>query len=149
MSIATRERRDVVIGQFGGTGEIVAQQFPCGSRPEAVRQADVLTCMEQFLDAGSTDLEGALRWALGQVGNDHRFKAADIVVLTDAEAFLSEAFLDEWRSAQARLHFRSYGVLVGDVGGAAHLRQAIDTVVTLPDVAADSDALAALFGQRG
>ena len=148
MAIATREKRDVVVGQFGGTGEIVVQKFPCGSRPTALRQADVLACVERFLDAGSTDLEGALRWAVGQVGTDAKLKAADIVVLSDAEAALSPSFLAEWRSAQARLHFRSYAVLIGDVAGAAHLGMAIDTVVTLPDVAADGDALAALFGTR-
>lgn len=148
MGIATRERRDLVVGQFGGAGEIVVQKFCCGTRPEAVRQADILAAMERFLDAGSTDLEGALRWAVGQVGTDAKFKAADIVLLSDAEATLSPAFLAEWRSAQSRLRFLSYGVLVGDIGGAEHLRQAIDTVVTLPDLADDGAALAMLFGRR-
>lgn len=148
LAIAARERRDVVVGQFGATGQIEVNTFPYRGRPDAVRQADVLAAMERFLDAGGTDLEGALRWAIAQVGTDSKFTAADIVVLTDAEANLSDAFLSEWRQAQARLHFRSYAVLIGDVAGARHLGRAIQTVIALPDLAADGAALQGLFGLR-
>jgi hypothetical protein len=147
LGIAARERRDVVIGQFGASGELEVHSFPYGSRPGTVRQAEVLVSMERFLNAGGTDLEGALRWAVEQVRGDRKLGAADIVVLTDAEASFSPGFLDDWHRAQQRLGFRSYGVLIGDAGHVAELAQAIQTVTHLTDLTADGPVLQTLFGR--
>lgn len=148
LAVAARERRDVVIGQFGATGELTVQTFPYGSQPASVRQADVLAAMDCFLNSGGTDLEGALRWAQQQVEGDARFGTADIVVLTDAEAPLGDGFLEDWARAQARLGFRSYGVLIGHAPQGVALGRAIQSVVHLTELSADGTVLQTLFGRQ-
>lgn len=147
LAVAERERRDVILCQFGDVGQQRVFSFPYRTAIREVRREDVLEAVECFLDGGGTDLEGPLRWAAAQIRPpEGPYARADVVALTDAETTFSPAFLDWWRAERARLGFHTFGVLIGSPAAAAVLAQAIEHVAQLDDLAADDHALATLFG---
>jgi uncharacterized protein with von Willebrand factor type A (vWA) domain len=148
LAIAERERRDILVCQFGGTGELVTFAFPYRTSPTDISREDILMATETFLASGSTDLECPLRWAAAQIGSQMGpLKKADVALLTDAEASLSEGFLDWWKQEKARLGFQAVGVLIGSTTMAEVLAAVVDELVMMQDLASDGEAVSALFGR--
>lgn len=147
LAIAERECRDVLVCQFGEAGQQRVFELLYRTAPREVTRERVLDAVECFLDAGGTDLEGPLRWAASKIRPAAgAFARADVVALTDAETSFTPAFLDWWHRERERLDFHTFGVLIGTPEAAGVLAQVIEHVTHVSDVAADEQALTALFG---
>lgn len=147
LNLAAKDRRDMLVCQFGGPGEQLVSEFPFRSAPRTIQRDAVVRALDAFLNSGSTDLEGPLTWALGRIEPpDQMFERADVVVLTDAELTFSLAFKAWWHAERKRLDFASYSVLIGQASAMDVLRSVIEHVAHIADVADDDAALDLLFG---
>jgi uncharacterized protein with von Willebrand factor type A (vWA) domain len=146
LAVAEKEKRDLHVMQFAGHGKTASWEFPFRSNPAAVDRGKILEAVEVFLD-GSTDLEGPLRWAVEQikVPATNPMSAADVVVLTDAECTFSPEFISEFGQAQARLGFRTQGVLIGAPAYLPHFQQVCGEAIAIDDLKDDDKVTDLLF----
>lgn len=68
---------------------------------------------------------------------------ADLVLITDGDASLSDAWVGQWWQAKARLGFRCFGVEIGQ-GGSEAVAEVCDDVRTINDLT-DPHTTAGLF----
>lgn len=69
-----------------------------------------------FLDgsvSGGTSFELPLRAARGAIDSERVYERADVVLITDGEAELSDGFIAEWRRHGARTGLSTYAVHIG------------------------------------
>jgi len=96
---------------------------------------------------GGTDFEPALSKALEAISSEPKLKKADVILITDGEAHVSNDFLSDWNKARKRLEFSVYGVHVDSPGGVPpeQLCAVADKTIGLADVANDQAATDALL----
>lgn len=87
--------------------------------------------------AGGTDFVAPLLAALDAIRARPTLRRADVVLVTDGECAVDEAFVDEWRCARRAAEATCYAV---HIGGAVPdvLAQLADTTLSLPDLAPTS-----------
>lgn len=109
---ARHARRDFVGILFSSPGRYEVFRFPAG---EPAGTADVMEFAETFL-GGGTSYETPLGAAADLLGREHDRTGrahGDIVMITDDECAVTDAWLRDWRTARRRLGFRVFGVAVG------------------------------------
>ena len=74
-----------------------------------------------------------------------RVDHADVIVVSDGIAFISERAETEWWKRRAERKMRCYGILIGTDHGAEALRRISDTVMTLDDLKQDLDVLETIY----
>lgn len=111
LDLAHRQRRDFAAAYFRGPGAPVeAFRFPRGD----VDPRDLLAFATVGADGG-TDFQGPLSWALEVLG-ESRFRRGDVVLVTDGECALPEAFRARILEEKARRGFRIFTVLMAGRG---------------------------------
>jgi uncharacterized protein with von Willebrand factor type A (vWA) domain len=146
LAVAEKDKRDLHVMQFSSHGKTASWEFPFRSNPAAVDRGKILEAVEVFLD-GATDLEGPLRWAVEQikVPASNPMSAADVVVITDAECTFSAEFISEFGQAQARLGFRTQGVLIGAPAYLPHFQQVCGEAIAIDSLKDDDKVTDLLF----
>ncbi|MFF7649948.1 VWA domain-containing protein [Streptomyces sp. NPDC007983] len=138
--------RDFVGVLFSAADKIRVFRFPAG-RPAGV--ARVLDFAETFL-GGGTSYQAPLtvaRELLEEEFNDAARRRGDIVMITDDECGVTEAWMRGWNDAKRLLGFRVFGVAVGAPGaaGAGSVLEALcDNLRAVEDLT-DVHAAADLF----
>lgn len=141
MDIARREKRGCLAIVFSSSREIFALELLAatgtGHGRARVIDESVLDFAEYF-PGGGTDFEAPLRRALDAVATG-AFRGGDIVFITDGQAHVSQALIDELRDKRRKHRFRVRGILVGDDQGGKHtLMRFCDDVRLVSDLVADS-----------
>jgi uncharacterized protein with von Willebrand factor type A (vWA) domain len=142
---AAKPVREFVAILFSHTTDATIR-FPAD---QPVNLADRIRLAETF-SAGGTDFEAPLtsaRTLLEAEYNATGRQRADIVFITDGEAYLGERWLDRWHEQKRKLGFRCFGIQIGwwaDEEGADVLDSFCDDVRRIEDLA-DTHASADLF----
>jgi uncharacterized protein with von Willebrand factor type A (vWA) domain len=142
LHVATMQKRACRVIHFNGALVRVDDWLPGKVDP-----LDLLRSMENFY-GGGTAFEPPLRTALEAIERDVKLKRADVVLVTDGEAEISEDFLAEWIAAKKKLAFTCYAVHVDAPGGVApaQLLAIANQVIGLADIAKDQAATDAVLG---
>ena len=107
----------------------------------------VMEAMAPFF-GGGTDFEKPLTKAMEAINDDVGLKQADVVLITDGEADVSDAFCASWAEARRKHEVTVFAVAIGgDVP--AVLNEVADHVVGVNELADDGAALQTLFAVVG
>lgn len=120
--IADAEKRDLAVIHFGnGSHQIKVFHFVAG-RNSADAMVD---CLEVFFGGGTT-YEAWMREALKLI-DQSRYNKADVIVLSDGGAYVSESAQAEWNRRRQQRGMRCCGVMIGaeDFGGLAFVADSI------------------------
>lgn len=109
--IARADRRDAALIRFAGPGHVELTALPKG----AAGVVDTAKALAAFM-GGGTDFNGPLGAAYDLVDADPRFGEADILLLTDGEASVSEETLTRVKDSAEGGRARLFIVAVGDGG---------------------------------
>jgi uncharacterized protein with von Willebrand factor type A (vWA) domain len=139
LAVARKQKRDVAVVHFSGTGQVKIHEFARGETSPAQ-----LIAMAEFFYGSGTVYAGwmaeALRLAEGSV-----FDRADVICVSDAEVAINDRAAANWNTRRRAREMRCYGVLLGDQTGGDVLGRLCDVVVTVDDLAEDSAALRVMF----
>jgi uncharacterized protein with von Willebrand factor type A (vWA) domain len=129
--IAEKEKRNFAYALFASKrDELITDEFQLGQRsPEKV-----LRLAESFI-GGGTNYEQPFTWAIGKL-NESKFNKADIVLITDGEYMLGDAFSEELLKAKQEKQFRIYSILIG--GMELELKRWSDEIWHISDLLDDS-----------
>ena len=106
--IAEKERRAFCYALFASSrAELITDDFQVGQR-----SPDKLIKLASEFIGGGTDFEQPLQWAMAKL-KESKFTKADIVMITDGECAVSNAFLEELQKVQEDKKFRLYSILIG------------------------------------
>lgn len=125
--IAEKERRAFSYGLFAsGRADLITDDFQLGQR-----SPDKLIKLASEFIGGGTDFEQPLQWAIGKL-QESKFNKADIVMITDGECAIGNAFLKEMQKVQEEKQFRIYSILIG--GNPRELKRWSDEVWNVTDL---------------
>lgn len=139
LAIARLQRRDFAVLHFSGDERIVLHRFPRGEGA----YPDVIACLDTFL-GGGTIFEPWMAAALTLVG-EAAFDRADVIAISDGLAAIEPGMVARWNRARAARGMRAYAVLIGTDDGIGALASITDALLTIADLGADRDVLAAIF----
>jgi uncharacterized protein with von Willebrand factor type A (vWA) domain len=111
--------------------------------PGKVEGRMVMEAMAPFF-GGGTDFEEPLTKAMEAIKDDGGLKQADVILITDGEAEVSDAFRASWAEARRKHEVTVFAVAIGGDMPAV-LNQIADRVLGLNDLADDEAALQTLF----
>lgn len=123
LEVARRQNRQAEAIVFAGRDAPLAR-FSLLDRNRGMRSVRRELRLEELVDfaacfpAGGTDFEKPLGTA-ARLLEERRLRGGDIVFVTDGEAPIREAFVEELRELQRRLDFRIWAVLVDDPSASA------------------------------
>ncbi|MFH8519949.1 VWA domain-containing protein [Streptomyces gelaticus] len=143
---ARHARRDFVGILFSAADKIHVFRFPAGQPADIARTLDFA---ETFL-GGGTSYQTPLTTAgdlLEKEFNDTARTRGDIVMITDDECGVTEAWMRGWNDTKHRLGFRVFGVAIGALpaaGGGSVLDALCDNLRSIEDLT-DTRAAADLF----
>jgi len=139
LAIARKQRRDVAILHFSGSGQLNVFQF----REGRATPSELIATTEWFY-AGGTVYDEWMAETLRLI-DASRFDRADVVCLSDGEVSVSAALEGEWNRRRLARGMRCYSVLLGDDTGATALARVSDALVTLADLTDDDAVVRTLF----
>lgn len=140
MSVAQKEKRDVMVYEFAHAGHFRIFTFPYRSAPNEVKRSDVFELVETMLDGG-TELMEPLTWAAAQIQPaSARWERADIVMITDGESYLDADWVVSFNAAKERLQFNTFGILIGESNAERELAPVMDRMTHVRDLAGQTDA---------
>lgn len=114
MAIAQKERRDLIVREFGGSNEIRDYSYPYRSKPELCGREQVMKLLENFLNGYSTDIQSPLEWAYDVITKtDEKFESADILIVTDGEDRLNPNFVEQFPIACKQRSIEVFGICIG------------------------------------
>src|SRR6266498_3206764 len=143
LAIARRQKRDLAVIHFSGPNQLRTSVFPNG-------ESSPLNLIDEveFFFGGGTVFDRWMEEAARLVDED-RFDRADVIVVSDGIAFISERAVAEWLRRRAERKMRCYGVLIGTDQGVKALGRISDAVMTLDDLRRDLDVLETIFAIGG
>lgn len=107
----------------------------------------VMESMAPFF-GGGTNFEEPLTKAMEAINDDAGLKQADVILITDGEAAVSDAFCLSWAEARSKHEVAVFAVAIGSAVPAV-LNQVADHVVTVKSLTDDGGALQTLFASVG
>jgi uncharacterized protein with von Willebrand factor type A (vWA) domain len=113
LEIAKREHRDFYGIHFGSAHDMKEWYFPKGD----VELSDVLDYAEWFFNSG-TDFETPISRAVEVLEAQYTAEGSqkgDLIMITDGECGVSDAWLTRYFNSKESLAFRMYGVLINDM----------------------------------
>jgi uncharacterized protein with von Willebrand factor type A (vWA) domain len=143
MDVAKAQKRAFAIVHFGNR---VLRVDTFADR-EAMTPEAICAAVNFFAADGGTNFEDSLNTAVGIIRDGGAFKKADIVMVTDGEAGISDAWMAKWKRDRAELDFACYSILVGRYTSKATNEKFSDDVVSLADAIRDEKAMHAFFGK--
>lgn len=150
LAVGQREKRDVLVRKFGGNGQHRDYSFRYRTAEKTVDKTQMMEMVDRFESYDDTEFEEHLLWASKQIEKpDHPWEKADIVLITDGNAHMSDAFTKKFNEARRTLDFQTFGIFVGHYGsvGSATLAPVLDQSLVLADLDEDAseNTLAMLF----
>ncbi|WP_129677334.1 VWA domain-containing protein [Candidatus Chloroploca sp. Khr17] len=139
LSIARRQRRDMVVMHFAGTPELAVFPFAHGQ----ATPSEVLTCLNYF-NGGGTRFEPWMQHALTLI-DQATYDRADVICLSDGLTHLDPALSAAWHTRRTTRGMRVFSVLIGTTEGADVLAALSDHLFTLTDLQDDQPVLRSLF----
>jgi uncharacterized protein with von Willebrand factor type A (vWA) domain len=139
LAIARRQKRDLAVIHFSGPNQLHTSVFPKGKSTPL----ELIDAVEFFF-GGGTVFEPWMKEAVRFVDQD-QFDRADVIVISDGLAYISERTEIEWWKRRAERKMRCYGILIGTDHGAEALGHISDAVMTLDDLKQDLDILETIF----
>jgi uncharacterized protein with von Willebrand factor type A (vWA) domain len=151
MDVAIRQKRSWAAVHHDSTvhridvyekGEAYLMEYPHGSGSPTIRQKASVT--ELLLDTcthftgGGTSFDRPLNAAV-QVIEREEFNRADIIMITDGNAPLSDKFVEDFLAVKARKEFKLYVVTVGACASPDALARIADEVWSYDEVMTDDD----------
>lgn len=131
LEIARIEKRDFIVSQFGNEdqySELIAIKGK-------VDTLTLLSFLEAFLNGG-TSFQRPLTEAMKHISSS-KWSKADLIFLSDGQAKLTPAFLDEYMRIKKEKQFSCIGILLGkDAGG---LQVFSDELFSVDDLLSDEE----------
>lgn len=137
LEVAQKQKRNFACCHFTGHLE-ETWEIPAGS----LKPQDIFDIAEKFA-GGGTFFDPPIEWSMKIIQQD-RFKKADIVLVTDGDAGLSDEVIEKFNALKKEKQFKLRSVLI-DVGGdaATHsVGQISDQVMSISDMANLNDSAA-------
>lgn len=126
MAIAKKQKRNFAYIPFSsGVGEI--RQFQKGN----IKLDEIIEIAREFLNGG-TNFQEPLRGALNIIKKD-KFKDADIIFITDGEAFLANTFIQKYNDIKKEKNFHLLSLIIGH-GNAMHIKKVSDRLIKVTDL---------------
>lgn len=100
-----------------------------------------------FAADGGTNFESSLDRAVEIIREQGSFRKADIVMVTDGRAPISDSWLRAWEAARAELDFACYSILVGSSCCKEINEKFSDDTVALADAIRDEKQMHGFFGK--
>lgn len=138
LELAVADKRRCRIVQFDDDVRRVDDFVPGKIDGRAVMEA-----MAPFF-GGGTDFEKPLTKAMEAINDDIWLKQADVILITDGEAEVTNAFRASWAEGRRKHEVTVFAVAIGGDAPAV-LNQIADQLVGLNDLADDGAALQTLF----
>lgn len=111
MTVARADGRDLAIVHFASANQLKVQEFAGGHG----RPLDVVEVLGHFFDGG-TDFDVPLNAAMDLAERRESFAKADIVMITDGEALVSQKTRERLASVKIARGTRLFAVCVGTLG---------------------------------
>jgi len=143
MQVAKEQNRGFAIVHFGH-GVLRVDQFPGkdAMTPEAITDA-----VSFFAADGGTNFMDSLDRCVEVIREQGEFKQADIVMVTDGRARVTDEWLAKWNRDRDELDFACNSILVGSATRTEINEQFSDETVVLRDAMADERDMHHLFGK--
>jgi uncharacterized protein with von Willebrand factor type A (vWA) domain len=139
LHVARRKRRPFEVLAFSGADAPIAR-FPLAARAGIESDPRALVALAEHFPGGGTSFEKVLGAALGRVQEARGARRkADVVLISDGESALSEAFAKRLEAARRRDELALLCVLI-DVGShsEAEVRRWCDRVVRVRELSAEA-----------
>jgi uncharacterized protein with von Willebrand factor type A (vWA) domain len=140
-SLAKKQKRDVVLINFGSRQEIKCYEFSKSSTiNEAIDGAS-------FMFGGGTDFETPLRKAADFI-KESKYNKADVLFITDGCCSVSDSFMSEFKKLKKKREFKVISVVITvgySFGRVDVLEKFSDSVTYLSDLQKDEDLLQTAF----
>jgi uncharacterized protein with von Willebrand factor type A (vWA) domain len=137
LDIARRERRRFRAILFS-SAETGLRTFDLNTGERYLSNLEGALDLADYFPGGGTDFEKPLDAAVECLG-ESRFRKGDVVLVTDGECRVGEAWREAFLAEKERLDFSLYSILI-DVGGATleTLEQISDRVSRVSDLTTES-----------
>jgi len=143
MDVAKTQRRAFAIVHFGSKvlrTDVFANQ-------EAMTPEAVCSAVNFFAADGGTNFMDSLSHAITVIREQGAFHKADIVMVTDGQAGITEEWKIKWNEQRVELDFSCYSILVGSYCSRQTNEQFSDDTVALADAIRDEAKMHAFFGK--
>ncbi len=141
--IAQDQKRDFCLMHFG-TEVVRTFNFPAGKAVDTDKLIEAVTASSS---EGGTNFEKPLTEALGVIRESTVYTKADIIMVTDGDARISQGFFDIWQEVTRVTETTCYSILIGRDAKVDTLLKFSDEVVSLTDVLRDEHNMVSLFGK--
>ncbi len=143
MDVAKQQRRAFAVVHFGYS----VLRVDVFENREAMTPEAITSAVSFFAADGGTNFEDSLDRAVQIIREQGAFKKADIVMVTDGQAPISDAWKARWNAAKQELEFSCYSILVGTYCDKRTNELFSDDTVALADALRDEKAMHAFFGK--
>lgn len=143
MDVAKKQGRAFAIVHFGSSvlrTDIFEDR--AAMTPETITDA-----VSFFAACGGTEFEPCLDHAVDIIKEQGAFKKADIIMVTDGRAHVSESWLKNWNARRNELDFSCYSVLVGSSTSRDCNEKFSDETVLLSNALRDEKEMHGFFGK--
>ena len=142
LQVATLQRRPCRVVAFSSRVVRVHDWLPSEVDPGAL--------IESLLpfDGGGTEFEPPLKSALESIEAEPSLRHADVIVITDGVAEVTESFVQQWAEGRKRLGFTTYAIHIATAGDEPEsiLKELADQVLRLADFNQDDHITDAVLG---
>lgn len=143
MDVAKQQKRAFAVVHFGDR-VIRVDVF---ENRDAMTPEAITSTVGFFAADGGTNFEDSLDRAVQIIREQGAFKKADIVMVTDGYAPISDEWVARWNGARKELDFACYSILVGAYCDPKTNKRFSDDTVALADALRDEKAMHAFFGK--
>lgn len=141
LEIAHKQKRPFAIIHFGAA-VLRIDMFNSWSEFD---HGKLLDAVAYFASDGGTNFMDPLDVAVTTIEETGAFQDADIIMLTDGRANVTDEFLGRWEKSKAKLGFKCYSILIGSSTNFDTNRKFSDDVVHLDRVLQDDAAMHKFF----
>jgi len=106
--LAAKQSRSFIAAEFN-TKIVKKSVFVIEAGQDADTEA-LMRWLTHFTASGGTSFDGPLDWAMGQIESSPAFKKADIVLVTDGQCGVSDAWLTQFQAKRRSIGTRLLGV---------------------------------------
>lgn len=143
MDVAKQQNRAFAIIHFGDN----VLRTDVFENTKAMTPEAITSAVNFFAACGGTAFEPCLNHAVEIIRQQGSFKQADIVMVTDGQAAVSDTWRDRWGQAKLELDFSCYSILVGSYTQRECNERFSDDVVVLADALRDEKTMHSFFGK--
>lgn len=133
LDIARKKRRSYVAIHFdsGVKAKGLHANYFTKSQPYNIEQ---VIDMAEFFSGGGTEFQPPLDRARTEISSETEFTKADIIMITDGQSFVSDAWLEDFLKWKKEKKINVFSILIGSSSGVETLKKFSDTVVNLDSI---------------